>query len=84
METTAIILSTCDGGNFAVVANLQGMTEEAVAKRTFEAIGEEFGEVVTKVTFDDFKMLDITGKTDLEAESEDALRVISVERTWIY
>ena len=83
METTAIILSTVDGGNFAVV-NIEGMDKMEAEIACVEPLEEEFGETVDSVIFDDFGLLDVTGKTDLEMETVDGIRTVAVERTWIY
>lgn len=83
METTAIILSTVDGGNFAVV-NIKDMDRTQAEIACVEPLEEEFGETVVTITFDDFDMLDITGETALEVETDEGIRVIGVERTWIY
>lgn len=83
METTAIILSTVDGGNFAVV-NIKDMDRAEAEMACVEPFEEEFSETVVRITFDDFDMLDITGETALEVETDEGIRVIGVERTWIY
>lgn len=84
-QTEAVILSTPDGGNFAVV-NIKGKTQAEAEKAMHLPLQEEFSEEVDKVTFEDFGMLDIVGNTTLEVTSdgEEAIRLINVERTWIY
>jgi len=83
MDVSAIILSTAEGGNIAVV-NIEGMDETEACRACHLPLEEEFGESVEKVTFDDFPMLSITGKTSLEMDTDVGIRVIDVERTWIY
>ena len=85
METKAIVLKNSDGEQFAIVDCRNRNTGE-ILEAASEALSEEYGHPVKRITFGSWGSLIDTGSTYLSFMLEDGcdeLEEIDVEQTWM-
>jgi hypothetical protein len=86
METKAIVLKNSNGAQFAIVDCRNRNTGE-ILEAASEAISEEYGNPVKRITFGSWGSLIDTGSTYLSFMLDDCcdgLEEMVVEQTWIY